>query len=131
MKLNILVLITFPVVFWYVFVILSCDVSICKTASPVFYFLVDSATSGILNYIHRITWKWQRYPDATFICRSRVLLHCDTLSSFRSRVLLHCDTLSSFRSRVLLHCDTLSSFRSRVLLHCDTLSSFRPNQSLL
>jgi len=43
------------IVFMSVFVTSSCDVghndvSICKIASPVFCFLVDSPASGILNY---------------------------------------------------------------------------------
>ena len=45
--------------------------SICKIASPMFYFLVDISTFRILNYIHQVTSRRQRCPDVALIRRSK------------------------------------------------------------
>ena len=52
-------------VFFSVFVTSSCDVvhnddGICKIASPMFGFLVDSPSFGISNHKHQVTSKRQR-----------------------------------------------------------------------
>ena len=50
------------------------DDGICKIAPLIFCFLVDSSASGILNYIHQVTSKRQRWPDVSFICISNEYL---------------------------------------------------------
>jgi hypothetical protein len=44
---------------------------ICKIASPVFCFLVESPTSGVLNNIHQVTSERQRCPDVVLIGRCK------------------------------------------------------------
>ena len=47
------------------------DDGICKIALVMFWFLVNSITSVISNYIHQVTSKLQICPDITFIGRNR------------------------------------------------------------
>ena len=67
---------------------------ICKIPSPVFCLLVGSPSSGILNYIHKVTSTQQRCPRVALINRiSRVPLN------YRLGAISH-----SFQSMSYAHC---------------------------